>query len=150
VRRFQRILVASDLSRASRGAFKTAMLFAKATGGELTVLHVVVPLQPPVPARFMPPGVLQRIDADTTRWAEAQMTRLAAAARKSGARIKTVVLHGDPAREILRAVRSYRIDLLVVGTHARRGVARMILGSVAATVLMKAPCPVVTVRSATK
>jgi nucleotide-binding universal stress UspA family protein len=57
-----------------------------------------------------------------------------------------MLVAGEPAHQIVRAARTYRADLLVVGTHARRGITKMMLGSVANRVLLRAPCPVVTVR----
>jgi universal stress protein A len=53
---------------------------------------------------------------------------------------------GSPYEVIVRAARSKRVDVLVVGTHGRTGLPRFFLGSVAARVLATAPCPVLTVR----
>jgi nucleotide-binding universal stress UspA family protein len=53
---------------------------------------------------------------------------------------------GDPALQIVRAARSMRADLIVMGTHGRRGVSKFFLGSVAERVIATAPCPVLTVR----
>jgi universal stress protein A len=53
---------------------------------------------------------------------------------------------GDPAAEILRATEECRCDVIVMGTHGRTGLSRLLMGSVAERVLRKAPCPVVTVK----
>jgi nucleotide-binding universal stress UspA family protein len=54
---------------------------------------------------------------------------------------------GDPATEILRTARDCGCDLIVMGTHGRRGLSRLLTGSVAEQVMRKAPCPVVTVKT---
>ena len=146
MRRFKRIMVASDLSKVSRGAFNTAIEFATSRGAELFIVHVIAPISPLVPEQFIQPGILETIEADARRWAERQLLRLAAAARKSGIRVKVLLLSGDPADQIIRAARAHHADLIVVGTHGRRGFSKMMLGSVAEHVLRTAPCPVVTVR----
>jgi nucleotide-binding universal stress UspA family protein len=146
MRRFKRIMVASDLSKVSRGAFNTAIEFAASRGAELFIVHVIAPISPLVPEQFIQPGILETIEADARRWAERQLQRLAAAARKSDIRVKALLLSGDPADQIIRAARAHHTDLIVVGTHGRRGFSKMMLGSVAEHVLRTAPCPVVTVR----
>jgi nucleotide-binding universal stress UspA family protein len=57
------------------------------------------------------------------------------------------VEEGEPAEEILRAAKLCDADLIVMGTHGRRGLTRMIMGSVAERIIREAPCPVLTVRS---
>jgi nucleotide-binding universal stress UspA family protein len=54
---------------------------------------------------------------------------------------------GDPSSQIVRTARSLRADMIVLGTHGRRGVSRFLLGSVAERVIATAPCPVLTVRA---
>jgi nucleotide-binding universal stress UspA family protein len=54
---------------------------------------------------------------------------------------------GDPATEILRVAREVPCDLIVLGTHGRTGLTRLVLGSVAEEVLRKAPCSVLTVKA---
>ena len=72
---------------------------------------------------------------------------LAWRARKAGVRVTTILLDGAPHEQIPRAVRRTRADLLVIGTHGRTGLTKVLLGSVAERVLRLAPCPVLTVRS---
>jgi nucleotide-binding universal stress UspA family protein len=55
------------------------------------------------------------------------------------------MLLGDPAEEIVRYAHEHEVDLIVMGTHGREGVMRMVIGSVAETVVRRAPCPVLTV-----
>jgi nucleotide-binding universal stress UspA family protein len=79
-------------------------------------------------------------------WAQKQMNRLLARARKAGVRARGQLLDGVAHEAIVRAARRQGVDRLVMGTHGRTGVARLFLGSVAARVTATAPCPVLTVR----
>jgi len=56
------------------------------------------------------------------------------------------ILKGDPAHEIIRLAEREKIDLIVMGTHGRRGLSRLLMGSVAEWVMRRANCPVLTVR----
>jgi nucleotide-binding universal stress UspA family protein len=53
---------------------------------------------------------------------------------------------GDPATEILRLAEERKVDVIVMGTHGRTGLGRLLMGSVAEQIVRKAPCPVLTVR----
>jgi nucleotide-binding universal stress UspA family protein len=68
-------------------------------------------------------------------------------AKKSGIRVAATMVTGDPSAQIVRTARSTRADLIVIGTHGRRGVSKFLLGSVAERVIATAPCPVLTVRT---
>jgi nucleotide-binding universal stress UspA family protein len=72
--------------------------------------------------------------------------RLTDADRERGA-VAILEQSDEPANEILRYARSADIDLIVMGTHGRTGLARVVLGSVAETVVRTAPCPVLTLHS---
>jgi nucleotide-binding universal stress UspA family protein len=71
-----------------------------------------------------------------------------ARARTDGVRAESLLLQGLPAEQIVRAARSKRADLVVLGTHGRSGLPRLVLGSVAERVIGLARCPVLTVRGA--
>lgn len=145
--RFRRILFASDFSKASGQAFATALTMAKANRATLTILHVVVPFTPIVPEQYINTETWEQIDSRARRWSQQQLARLTEKARKAGIRVAGLLLEGDPARQITRAARSRRADLLVVGTHGRTGLTKFFVGSVAGRVVATASCPVVTVRS---
>jgi nucleotide-binding universal stress UspA family protein len=84
--------------------------------------------------------------AEARRDGQALLT--AAAARGAGAVTPWQFLReGKPADQIIAAAREWRADLIVLGTHGRSGVARVILGSTAEGVMRGAPCPVVAVRA---
>ena len=142
----RRILYASDFSKASGRAFGTALAMANGKGGRLTILHVIVPLMPLVPEQYVDLATLERLDAQSRKWSARRLKALAERARQAGVSAATLLREGDPAEHIARAARSTKADIVVVGTHGRRGLSRLFVGSVAARVVATSPCPVVTVR----
>ena len=144
----RRILFASDFSKASRKAFLTAVAMAKANRATLTIVHVVVPFTPIVPEQFLDALTWEQVDKEARRWSQQQLRKLTDRAKKAGVRTVSLLFEGDPAQQTIRAVRSTRADLLVVGTHGRTGLTKFFVGSVASRLVATASCPVVTVRSA--
>jgi nucleotide-binding universal stress UspA family protein len=144
--RMRRILFASDFSKASGKAFTTAVTMAKANQATLTILHVIVPFVPIVPEQYINTVTWEQIDRQARRWSQRQLVKLVDRAKKAGIRAVGLLLEGDPAQQIVRAARSKRADLLVVGTHGRTGLSKLFVGSVAARVVATASCPVATVR----
>jgi nucleotide-binding universal stress UspA family protein len=144
---FRRILFASDFSKASSKAFTTAVALAKAHRATLTVLHVIVTFTPIVPDQYVSAETWEQIDERARQWSQHQLRKLMTKAKTAGVRSMGLLLEGDPSQQIIRAVRSNRADLLVMGTHGRTGLAKFFVGSVASRVVATAPCPVVTVRT---
>ncbi len=130
----QRILVGTDFSLCSLGAIEYAEALARRHDAELLVLH----------AEGLP--LVGSEMADVTRAAtERELARAAQHLRERGLRVRTLLRPGAPIEEILRAAETERADLVVVGTHGRKGVGHVLLGSVAEHVVRAAPCPVLTV-----
>jgi nucleotide-binding universal stress UspA family protein len=145
----KRIAYASDFSPASLAAFPHALRLAQVTGAELTILHVLPsPMAPFIDSGYVPQEVWDQLDAGLRAQASGQMDRLVKQALAAGVRATaSIVETGVPADEIVRAAERAKTDLLVLGTHGRTGVARLVLGSVAARVVATASCPVLTVRA---
>jgi nucleotide-binding universal stress UspA family protein len=81
------------------------------------------------------------------RWAEKRLDALVAQARRSRVDARPKLLSGPAAHEaIARAAAKERSDVIVIGTHDRTGLERVLVGSVAARIIGTAPCPVLTVR----
>lgn len=72
------------------------------------------------------------------------------ASRRTEVAVETMIATGEPRDEILRVAKQVRADLIVMGTHGRHGIRRLLLGSVAEAVVRAAPCPVLTLHSATR
>jgi len=145
--RVRRIVCATDFSTTSRKALSAAIDMAKANRARLTIVYAHVPLTPLVPQQYLESATLDRLDSETRQWVERQMTALVRRAKKSGVHASARMATGDPSVQIVRAARSIRADVIVIGTHGRRGVSRFLLGSVAERVIATAPCPVLTVRA---
>ena len=135
-----RILFATDFSEAALAAWPTARSVAAALEAELIVQHVIAPLR--VQGDF-PPDIYSRYHEEARVEAERELAGLLAEA--AGVKVRTRLDGGRAAEEILRAAVEERADLIVLGTAGRTGVSRLLVGSVAAEVVRRAPCPVVTV-----
>jgi nucleotide-binding universal stress UspA family protein len=146
MKRIRRVLYATDLSGASRRAFKTAVTIAKSTGARLTIVNVLTPVLPAVPQQFIDAVVLDQLEKQTQRWIARELNKLADKARVAGITASTALPSGDPVDQIIRTARREGTDLIVVGTHGRHGLPKVFLGSVAERVVAMAPCPVVTAR----
>jgi nucleotide-binding universal stress UspA family protein len=143
---WKRICCAVDFSEPSRVALETAAGLAKAAGATLALVHAYA-VPAPVGDFLVTPkdlGTLASGEAERTmrRWQEE-------AERRVGGPVKTAVVAGDPASEIIRFARAEAADLVVVGTHGRTGLKRLVIGSVAERVVREAPCPVLVARPAT-
>jgi universal stress protein A len=148
--RIRRIMVASDFSAASRPAFRKALELARSTRARLLIVHALSPVIPPLMGEdvYVSSATWNQLEAGARQAAQKQLARLVQAARKAGVRAEALTVEGTPAAErIVRAARARRVDLLVLGTHGRTGLSRLVLGSVAARVVATAPCPVLTVRA---
>ncbi len=131
----------TDFSEPSRAAFELACALARDYGAKLLILHV----NPPAPV-YAPDGVAVPF---TMAEPEELRARLQAI-RPSDERItyEHRLLEGDPAERIVETAVQEKADLIVMGTHGTTGLVRLLVGSVAESVLRKAPCPVLTVRTA--
>ncbi len=145
MKRFRRILHASDFSPASRPAFAQAIDLAKRDGSRLTVVHVMTPT-PVVTDGYVSPKVWDDLERQVRGHAQREVDKLVARARQAGVRATSMLLDGTPADRIVRAARRLSADLIVLGTHGRGGLAKLFLGSVAERVIAMARCPVLTVR----
>jgi nucleotide-binding universal stress UspA family protein len=136
------VLVPVDFSGGSRAAFVVARALARDHGARLVVLHVAV--APPFVTPGELEGALQARDGYRAQ-VVAELRRLYPSDAPSG--IEYRVLTGEPAVEILASAREADGGLIVMGTHGRTGLVRLLVGSVAEKVLRTTPCPVLTVKT---
>jgi len=132
------ILVPTDFSDAAEGAFHLACSLARDHGSRLEILHVVTPPTVAYTEGLMLPPTQ---DIKDELWAKLDSIR-----PTEGVEVDRHLLEGEAAAEILRTARSTNADLIVMGTHGRRGLTRLLMGSVAEEVVRKSPCPVLTVK----
>jgi nucleotide-binding universal stress UspA family protein len=142
---FHHIVVPTDFSPDAEHAIRVASELSRVYAAPLTLIHIYDPVAYP-----LPDGYVMYTSAQLSRMWEEFDRRLAKAkadALAAGAvRAETRVLQGLTAAEIVRFASDGGYDLIVMGTHGRRGVARVLLGSVAARVVQTAECPVFTVK----
>jgi nucleotide-binding universal stress UspA family protein len=133
------ILYATDFSPEAEGALPMALSLARDHGARLIVLHVYPPpaFHGEVVARRQPNGYEEQL------WTE--LRRIQSPDAK--VHVEHRLAEGDAAAEILRVAREGDCDLIVMGTHGRTGVRRVLMGSVAEQVVRAAQCPVITVRA---
>jgi nucleotide-binding universal stress UspA family protein len=146
VTRAKRILCASDFSTTSARALGVAIDLTRTMRARLTIVYAHVPIAPLVPEQVIDAMTLDRLERDARLWIERHIARLVKRAEKAGVRATAVIVAGDPSSQIVRTARSTRANLIVMGTHGRRGLSKFLLGSVAERVIATAPCPVLTVR----
>jgi nucleotide-binding universal stress UspA family protein len=138
------VLYATDFSEASTPAFAQALRIAREKGALLLVAHAYQERSLPALGYAAVPA-FEDWDRQLRALAEKELEWLLARARAEGVNAEPLLLEGFPDEAIVEAARARRVDLIVVGTHGRRGAARVFLGSVAARVTATAPCPVLTV-----
>lgn len=142
---FRRILVPTDFSPQSERAWTTARGLAGALGAELVLLHVFVEA-PLFSEGLFAADRVRDVYAEGRAWTERELERWAVSARGEGLTVTTRLRTGVAHDETVAAARDEKAELIVIGTHGRGGVDRMLLGSVADRVIRLAPCPVLSVR----
>lgn len=130
----------TDFSDLSTPAFELACALARDYGAELVVLHV---------SPWSVVGVVDGIAVELpTGWEEETRARLEQIRPdEAGIRVARRLEQGEASAQILKVAGEVKADLIVMGTHGRGGVSRLLIGSVAEEVLRKAPCPVLTVKA---
>jgi nucleotide-binding universal stress UspA family protein len=142
-----RILCATDLSRASASAWTFARRLAGATGADVVLLYVLAPLPSPTEG-LVDPATADRLVSRAREQARADLEQYAGTA-EPGLVVTARVVAGPVATAIVTTAEQEGADLVVVGTHGRSGLDRLLLGSVAEQVIHLATRPVVTVRPLT-
>jgi len=151
-RRILTIVCATDLSPGSLPAVRWAARLAAPLHARVVLSHVLPPAAELVLPPAMPAPLVASIDPMgavevARRRAHDDLLRTAESELGPAIEWELCVAEGPTAVELRRIAHDKRADLLVIGTHGRGGLARVVLGSVADAVVKKAPCAVVTVRS---
>ncbi len=133
------VLMATDLSDGSRAMFDYARELTTCLGAALRVIHVVVPPWGRELAYLPPSTVIAQMEQLTGSVPE--HTKPAGERRSD---VQSTIRVGDPLDKVLSYAKEVRADLIVMATHGRNALARILLGSVAQAVLREAACPVLT------
>ena len=141
----KRILHPTDFSDCSALAFEIAIDMAKQNSATLIVLHVVESLGADNASMGQ-----ARTELEPETYRKRLMEEIKKIAPPEGSKIPVehVVAEGDPADQIDRFAKENKIDLIVMGTHGRTGMARFLMGSVTEKALRHTPCPVLVIRTA--
>src|SRR4030095_11720401 len=126
--RHRRILHPTDSAGASGAAFKRAIALAKADKAQLFIAHVIAPPMPIAGEGYIPPNLYEDLEASARKYAEKKLATLRAKTRAGGVRATTLVLEGVAHEQIVRAAKAKKVDLIVIGTHGRTGLAKLFLG----------------------
>ena len=146
---YKRILVPVDGSATSKAGLREAITLAKGQGAQLQLVHVAdqhyIALM-----GIESSGAIGEMMETTKRVGRGILRNAEAAARKAGVKASSVLLEtvtGPAADPIVRQAKKWGADLIVLGTHGRRGVRRLLMGSDAEQIVRYAPVPVMLVRS---
>lgn len=146
MRTYERILAATDFSPASQPALDQAESIARECGARLLILHAYhVPALASVSQA--PAGVYEDFLRAVRADGERRLDALVAHGQACGIETRGLLREGFPDAEILDAAAREKADLIVMGTHGRRGPSRLLAGSVVSRVVGRATCPVMTVRA---
>ncbi len=140
----ERILVPHDFSDTAEYALRYALTLAEKFGARVTVLHTYE-----IPAYSYPEAFVTSVESTVQIEGAARkaLEAVFARAHRPDVAMDMVLRRGTAWTEIGAVAREMNADLIAMGTHGRRGVARALLGSVAEKVVRTAPCPVLTVHA---
>ena len=136
----QKILFPTDFSVVAEHAFQYAVAMAHDSKGELIILHVVEP-------GSMYSSSDKYFYTEDNPNNEQIGRQLEAIVPHATVRFRHVLVVGSPAEKILELADSEHADLIVLGTHGWTGLQHLLMGSVAETIVRRAPCPVMTVKA---
>jgi nucleotide-binding universal stress UspA family protein len=142
-----RILVPVDLSEGSQALIDYAIQLAKPFNAALEIIHAWEPPQYVAPDLLVaaPGWNSQSLEQVAVDAASKELNALVEKVANAGLPIKHRVVVGEAASTVLRLAEEGKHDLIIMGTHGRRGLPRLLLGSVAQKIVARAHCPVLTV-----
>src|SRR5207237_10617373 len=143
----RQILLPTDFSGCANYAMPYAASIARVTQAKIICVHVVEPVVPTVGyTGLAEPLPIADVSEQLEDSAERELPKLAEAEEYAGIEIEEVIVHGDPAAEIVRVADERQVDLIVISSHGRTGLGRIIFGSTAEAVVRHAHCPVLVVK----
>jgi universal stress protein A len=141
------ILLPTDFSECASHALAYATDLARDAGAAILCVHVVEPVMPTVGyTGITEPLPMADISEQLEDSAARNLPKIADSEECAGLEVEEVVAHGDPASEIVRVARERGVDLIVISSHGRTGLGRILFGSTAEAVVRHAPCPVLVVK----
>lgn len=141
----KKILFPTDFSENSNHASDYAVDLAQKLGARLYILHVIHELIDTT-GFYIPNISLDQLQKDLEQGAEEMMNKFCREKMGDFRDYESTSVIGLPHIEILNMAKEKGVDIIVMGTHGRTGIDRVLFGSTAEKVVKKAPCPVLTVR----
>lgn len=141
------ILLPTDFSDCANYALSYAASLAHTFGASIICVNVIEPIVPTVGySGLTEPLPIADITEQLEDSAERELPKLAECDECAGLNIEELVVHGDAASEIVRVARDRQVDLIVIASHGRTGLGRILFGSTAEAVVRHASCPVLVVK----
>lgn len=141
------ILLPTDFSECGNYALSYATSLARMFGASIICVHVIEPIVPTVGYSGMTePLPIADISDQIEDSAERELPKFAECEECAGLDVEELIVHGDAAAEIVRVARERQVDLIVVSSHGRTGLGRILFGSTAEAVVRHASCPVLVVK----
>ena len=141
------ILLPTDFSECGNYALHYASSLARTFKASIICVNVIEPIVPTVGYSGMTePLPIADITEQLEDSAERELPKLAECEECSGLDIEELVVHGEAAAEIVRVAKEREVDLIVISSHGRTGLGRILFGSTAEAVVRHASCPVLVVK----
>jgi nucleotide-binding universal stress UspA family protein len=141
------ILLPTDFSECASYALSYAVSFARQYHASIICVHVIEPVVPTVGYTGMAESLpMADISDQLEDSAERELPKIAECDECAGLNVEEVIVHGDAASEIVRVAGERGVDLIVIASHGRTGLGRILFGSTAESVVRHAPCPVLVVK----
>jgi nucleotide-binding universal stress UspA family protein len=145
--RVRSILLPTDFSECGNYALSYATSLARKFGASIICLHVIEPIVPSVGYSGMTePLPIADISDQLEDSAERELPKFAECEECAGLEVEELIVHGEAASEIVRVAKDREVDLIVVSSHGRTGLGRILFGSTAEAVVRHASCPVLVVK----
>ena len=138
------ILFPCDFSENSSRILPYVLSLSKKYGAMIHLLHVLEDLLK-WGGFYVPHPSLTQYQAELLKGAEEKMEEICEEKMQGCKAFKRIIISGDPAQEILKAIEVHAIDLVIMGTHGYKGLQHTIFGSVAENVVKKSPAPVLVI-----
>lgn len=147
LRQVRAVLLPTDFSGCANYAVSYAAAIARATNATIICVYVVEPIVPAVGyTGLAEPLPIADINEQLEDSAERELPKLAECEECAGLNVEEIIVHGDAAAEIVRLADERKVDLIVISSHGRTGLGRMLFGSTAEAVVRHAKCPVLVVK----
>ena len=141
------ILLPTDFSDCGNYALSFAASLARTFGASIICVHVIEPMVPTVGYSGMTEPLPMADITDQLEYsAERELPKLAEREECAGLEVEEMIVHGEAASEIVRVAKERNVDLIVVSSHGRTGLGRILFGSTAEAVVRHASCPVLVVK----